>query len=42
MTRAAAEGLALTLDAPLKTARIVHAEEAKWRHVIKAQSITLE
>ncbi|MDP9877883.1 tripartite-type tricarboxylate transporter receptor subunit TctC [Variovorax boronicumulans] len=40
--RAAAEGLALTLDGPLETARIVRAEEAKWRHVIKTQSITLE
>ncbi|MEN2388086.1 tripartite tricarboxylate transporter substrate binding protein [Comamonas sp. A7-5] len=37
--RAAAEGLALTLDDPQETARIVRAEEAKWRQVIKAQSI---
>lgn len=40
--RAAAEGLALTLDNPQETARIVRAEEAKWRQVIKAQSIKAE
>ena len=40
--RAAAEGLALTLDSPQETARIVRAEEAKWRQVIKAQSIKVE
>lgn len=37
--RAAAEGLVLTLDHPQETARIVRAEEAKWRQVIKDQSI---
>lgn len=40
--RAAAEGLALTLDSPQETARIVRAEEVKWRQVIKAQSIKME
>ncbi|WP_235578344.1 tripartite tricarboxylate transporter substrate-binding protein [Pseudorhodoferax sp. Leaf267] len=40
--RAAAEGLALTLDTPQDTTRIVRAEEAKWRQVIKAQSIKME
>ena len=37
--RAAAEGLALTLDNPQDTTRIVRAEEAKWRQVIQAQSL---
>lgn len=40
--RAAAEGLVLTLDTPQDTARIVRAEEAKWRQVVKAQSIKME
>lgn len=40
--RATAEGLALTLDNPQETVRIVRAEEAKWRQVIKAQSIKAE
>jgi tripartite-type tricarboxylate transporter receptor subunit TctC len=37
--RAAAEGLALTLDNPQETTRIVRAEEAKWRRVIQVQSL---
>ena len=40
--RAAAEGLALTLDSPQESTRIVRAEEAKWRQVVKAQSIKME
>lgn len=40
--RAAAEGLALTMDGPQETARIVRAEEAKWKRVIKDQSIKME
>lgn len=40
--RAAAEGLVLTMDRPQETARIVRAEESKWRRVIQAQSIKIE
>ncbi len=40
--RATAEGLALTLDSPQDTVRVVQAEEAKWRQLIKAQSIKME
>lgn len=37
--RAQAEGLILTLDVPDETTRIVRAEIAKWRKVVKEQSI---
>jgi tripartite-type tricarboxylate transporter receptor subunit TctC len=37
--RASDEGLVLTLDSPEETGRIVRAEEAKWRQVVKEQSI---
>ena len=37
--RAQAEGLVVTMDSPETTARIVRAEEAKWRRVVKEQSI---
>ena len=37
--RASGEGLQVTLDGPEETARIVRAEEAKWRRVIREQSI---
>lgn len=40
--RANNEGLVLTLDSPEETARFVRTEEAKWRKVIKDQSITME
>lgn len=40
--RAQNEGLVLTMDSPEETARFVHAEEARWRKVIKDQSITME
>ena len=40
--RAADEGLVLTLDSPEETGRIVRAEEAKWRRVVKEQSITTD
>ena len=40
--RARNEGLVLTLDSPEETARFVRAEEARWRKVIKDQSITME
>jgi tripartite-type tricarboxylate transporter receptor subunit TctC len=40
--RAADEGLVLTLDSPEETGRIVRDEEAKWRRVIKEQSITAD
>ncbi|WP_066340386.1 tripartite tricarboxylate transporter substrate binding protein [Azohydromonas lata] len=40
--RARNEGLVLTLDSPQETARFVRAEEARWRKVIKDQSITMQ
>lgn len=40
--RAAAEGLVLTLDDPQETARVVRADEAKWRRVVQTQSIKAE
>lgn len=40
--RAQAEGLAVTLDPPEETARIVRAEVAKWRKVVKEQSIKVD
>lgn len=40
--RATGEGLVVTLDSPEETARIVRAEEAKWRRVVKEQSIKPE
>lgn len=40
--RATAEGLLVTLDGPEDTTRIVRAEEAKWRRVVKEQSIKSE
>ena len=40
--RAVAEGLVVTMDSPEDTARIVRAEEAKWRRVVKEQSIKQE
>lgn len=40
--RAAAEGLQLTLDGPQETGRIARAEEAKWRKVVKEQSIRMD
>lgn len=40
--RVAAEGMTLTLDHPQEAARIMRTEEAKWRQVIKAQSIKME
>lgn len=40
--RATGEGLEITLDSPQDTARIVRAEEAKWRRVVKEQSIKFE
>ena len=40
--RASAEGLVITMDSPEETARIVRAEEAKWRRVVKEQSIKSE
>lgn len=40
--RAATEGLVLTLENPQEMARFVRAEEVKWRHVIKTQSIKAE
>jgi len=40
--RATAEGLTLTLDSPEETTRIVRAEEAKWRQVVKEQGIKPE
>lgn len=40
--RAVGEGLIVTLDSPEETARIVRAEEAKWRRVVKEQSIKSE
>ncbi len=40
--RAASEGMQLTLDAPSETARVARAEEAKWRKVVKEQSIRMD
>jgi tripartite-type tricarboxylate transporter receptor subunit TctC len=40
--RATDEGLVVTLDSPDETTRIVRAEEAKWRRVVKEQSITMD
>jgi tripartite-type tricarboxylate transporter receptor subunit TctC len=40
--RAMAEGLLVTMDSPEDTTRIVRAEEAKWRRVVKEQSIKPE
>ena len=40
--RATTEGLLVTLDSPEETTRIVRAEEAKWRRVVKEQAITSE
>ena len=40
--RAVAEGLVVSMDSPEETARIVRAEEAKWRRVVKEQSIKQE
>jgi tripartite-type tricarboxylate transporter receptor subunit TctC len=40
--RATAEGLVVTMDRPEETTRIVRAEEAKWRRVVKEQSIKPE
>lgn len=40
--RAQNEGLVLSLDSPEETARFVRAEEARWRKVVKDQSITME
>lgn len=40
--RAASEGLALTLDAPVEAERVVLAEERKWSKVIKEQGITID
>jgi tripartite-type tricarboxylate transporter receptor subunit TctC len=40
--RATAEGLDITMDSPEDTTRIVRAEEAKWRRVVKEQSIKPE
>eukprot|EP01041_Mallomonas_annulata_P027957 gene27957-biopygen20592 len=40
--RAQAEGLAVTLDPPEETARIVRAEVVKWRKVVKEQSIKVD
>lgn len=40
--RATAEGMLLTLDAPLETGRIARAEEEKWRRVVKEQGIKLD
>ncbi len=40
--RASGEGLVITLDSPEETARIVRAEEAKWRRVVKEQAIKPE
>jgi tripartite-type tricarboxylate transporter receptor subunit TctC len=40
--RAVAEGLVVTIDSPEETTRIVRAEEAKWRRVVKEQAIKPE
>lgn len=40
--RAKAEGLMVTMDSPEDSTRIVRAEEAKWRRVVKEQSIKTE
>jgi tripartite-type tricarboxylate transporter receptor subunit TctC len=40
--RASSEGLVVTLDTPEATTALVRAEEAKWRRVVKEQSITAE
>lgn len=40
--RATAEGLVVTMDSPEETTTIVRAEEAKWRRVVKEQSIKPE
>ena len=40
--RATAEELVVTLDSPDETGRVAGAEEAKWRRVVKEQSIKLD
>lgn len=40
--RAASEGLIVTFDAPEATTAFVRAEEAKWRRVVKEQSIAAD
>jgi tripartite-type tricarboxylate transporter receptor subunit TctC len=40
--RAISEGLIVTMDTPDATTAFVRAEEAKWRRVVKEQSITAE
>lgn len=40
--RASAEGLIVTMDSPDATTTFVRAEEAKWRRVVKEQSITAD
>ena len=40
--RAASEGLIVTLEAPEATTAFVRAEEAKWRRVVKEQSIAAD
>ncbi len=40
--RAAAEGLVVSLEAPQATSAFVRAEEAKWRRVVKEQSISAD
>lgn len=40
--RAAGEGMALTLDRPDDATRTLHEEVAKWRQVVREQSIRLE
>lgn len=40
--RAAAEGLTPTLDKPEDTQSVLRSEEAKWRRVVKEQSIKME
>ena len=40
--RAAAEGLVVSLEAPQAASAFVRAEEAKWRRVVKEQSISAD
>lgn len=42
LKRGTSEGPVITLDSPEETTRIVRAEEAKWRRVVKEQSIKPE
>lgn len=42
LKRATGEGLVITLDSPEETARVVRAEQAKWRRVVNEQSIKPE